>query len=758
GRKHGFATGKAVENPTAAAAREARSAVGRERGLFAAVCELALASFRAPAGGGPTWADYGLPEDCQRSAMEVLATLIEKHPENQAFLAACKVRGAPISVTVHGQKQLISSEPRNAVDVFLELWLAASSAMDEGLLTSVDGEGVGKTSSIAAEVCVCVCVAALDRALDAFLIGNTSWCETVLTGVSVAHATTARLSSGGEARLPASFPGPSRSSSGGRGDDPASAAGDGGPTAVVGGVTAMSVAMKRGLLCVQPSSSSSSSASSSSGPASTPLRERVNSGGGDSGAEREGDDEPLAAALRLRLLRRVLQAGGADARALAASVGLPTEGSRRQAAREQAHQDGREKAMQQGSGGSAQGALSPDELEGTLGEGPSWEDGELDGKAARERERGGGREGRIRCGPPLTPALEVAVRLLADGYKCAVMLQTSGPDPVNSDNQSPPSDLTHYLISLGELVVTWLSPEGVGPALSQRLLASGSTWALLRTIGRAFRPDLSPRRVKSRPENRRHRDVAHDLATDSSPASPSAASCAAAAASASRLSDDPSFAYLHALVAVIVGSFMSAGRESLASGTLSGGIGKHVGVFEFCRILDAASDWVSFAWPSPAGSIGVAGEGERTSPVPAFWALAGDCVFSGGVVEIARAAQAAMIEQIVAGVGGAVPAEATADERTLLSSASEQGGIVGRFSTEDDGGGRGQGAGVHEDVDGTGSRGALGELLRRQQARIEELERRLLPPERAEAAAAAVARDGAAANAAEGCEHPTLTI
>ncbi|CAN0486808.1 unnamed protein product, partial [Ectocarpus sp. 8 AP-2014] len=41
------------------------------------------------------------------------------------------------------------------------------------------------------------------------------------------------------------------------------------------------------------------------------------------------------------------------------------------------------------------------------------------------------------------------------------------------------------LISLGELVLTWLSlapVEGVGPALSRRLLASGSSWTLLRTF------------------------------------------------------------------------------------------------------------------------------------------------------------------------------------------------------------------------------------------------------------------------------------
>lgn len=58
------------------------------------------------------------------------------------------------------------------------------------------------------------------------------------------------------------------------------------------------------------------------------------------------------------------------------------------------------------------------------------------------------------------------------------------------DEGAYPSDLSHYLISLGELLVTWLSPQGVGAALSRRLLASGSSWSLLRTIGRAFRPEL----------------------------------------------------------------------------------------------------------------------------------------------------------------------------------------------------------------------------------------------------------------------------
>lgn len=59
---------------------------------------------------------------------------------------------------------------------------------------------------------------------------------------------------------------------------------------------------------------------------------------------------------------------------------------------------------------------------------------------------------------------------------------------MNGDPQStsPPVDLTRYLISLGELLVAWVSPPGAGSAFSNRLLASGANWALLRTFGRAL--------------------------------------------------------------------------------------------------------------------------------------------------------------------------------------------------------------------------------------------------------------------------------
>lgn len=58
---------------------------------------------------------------------------------------------------------------------------------------------------------------------------------------------------------------------------------------------------------------------------------------------------------------------------------------------------------------------------------------------------------------------------------------------------SPPTDLLRYLISLGELLVTWISPLGVGVSLSRRLFASGANWALLRTLGKALRPGPVPK-------------------------------------------------------------------------------------------------------------------------------------------------------------------------------------------------------------------------------------------------------------------------
>lgn len=83
GDKHGLSAGVGAAATAAAAGEEVLSAVGREQGLLEAVCDLALASPLAPAGGGPTWSEYGLPADCQRSAMEVLAVLVARHSANQ---------------------------------------------------------------------------------------------------------------------------------------------------------------------------------------------------------------------------------------------------------------------------------------------------------------------------------------------------------------------------------------------------------------------------------------------------------------------------------------------------------------------------------------------------------------------------------------------------------------------------------------------------------------------------------------------------
>lgn len=304
----------------------------------------------------------------------------------------------------------------------------------------------------------------LDRALDAFLTGNTRWCEAVFAGVSATHASAAKLSGGypdssptqthhrggpasapttrgsniisssnsrggGEATAPSSNKSDGNSSrhAGGRSStaNGNSSGEDGG--VVVGGIAAMSAVVKSALLCVR---SNSSSPSSSSGPASSPGGSDANgssgSGGGSGGRGgggrgHEGED-PLAAALCLRLFRRVLQAGGADARAIAASVGVPTEGAKRRG--EEAAAKVRREPSMQDAGGDGSGQEGPHRDDGgPVAMGRSCEDGEGGGGEASEGGVNGGGRGRVRCGPPLVPALEVAVRLLADGYSVAVMLQ-----------------------------------------------------------------------------------------------------------------------------------------------------------------------------------------------------------------------------------------------------------------------------------------------------------------------------------------------
>lgn len=67
---------------------DVRSAVGRAPGLLESICELALSGKPRPfdgAGGGgpPTWAEYGLPVECQRAAMHVLVAMMDGHAVNQ---------------------------------------------------------------------------------------------------------------------------------------------------------------------------------------------------------------------------------------------------------------------------------------------------------------------------------------------------------------------------------------------------------------------------------------------------------------------------------------------------------------------------------------------------------------------------------------------------------------------------------------------------------------------------------------------------
>lgn len=57
-----------------------------------------------------------------------------------------------MAVTVHGQKQFVSAEPRNVVDVLLELWLAASSSRDGVAAGGGDAKNDGKGMDVTTEV------------------------------------------------------------------------------------------------------------------------------------------------------------------------------------------------------------------------------------------------------------------------------------------------------------------------------------------------------------------------------------------------------------------------------------------------------------------------------------------------------------------------------------------------------------------------------------------------------------------------------
>lgn len=239
----------------------------------------------------------------------------------------------------------------------------------------------------------------LDRTLDAFLTGNIEWCKSVLAGVAAKHASAARLGDASRSSPPASTGNPSSAP---RSNDDDSVANGTSKEQDVGGVAVMSTVAKIGLLCVR--------ASSSAAPQSSKRGETEPNG---------GEDDPLAAALRLRLLRRVLQAGGPDARAIAAGVGVPTGAASVRRGGE---------PVRESSAGEGNGREEPSGVEGPIEEEEQRGDGERGGGGGggSDGSGGGGSGRRIRCGPPLTPALEVAMRLLADGYKCAVTRQVRG--------------------------------------------------------------------------------------------------------------------------------------------------------------------------------------------------------------------------------------------------------------------------------------------------------------------------------------------
>lgn len=42
----------------------------------------------------------------------------------------CKIRGAPISVSVHGRREFVNGKPRSALNTLFGLWLAAAKGME----------------------------------------------------------------------------------------------------------------------------------------------------------------------------------------------------------------------------------------------------------------------------------------------------------------------------------------------------------------------------------------------------------------------------------------------------------------------------------------------------------------------------------------------------------------------------------------------------------------------------------------------------
>ena len=296
-------------------------------------------------------------------------------------------------------------------------------------------------------------VSILDRLLDSFLLGNTPWCTSVLVGVASVHAATASVGDEGK-KSPPRAPTPTPPASAGTTRPPRSggssgggSGGSGGGVVVVdddgylaGGVIAMSDVIRRGLLGLAASGSNRGAASKADGRqrASSSLGGRSGGGGGSNDSTGGGggggggsdvgdggvsgdDDDPMAAALSLHLLRRMLQAGGADTRAVAASVGIPTEGARKRGEKKVRWQP----PLQMGRKGDGRMALYGDDPENSTAEGGAWAEGDEEGEGggADQGGRVGDADGGVRLAPPLTPALEVAVRLLADGYNVAISLQ-----------------------------------------------------------------------------------------------------------------------------------------------------------------------------------------------------------------------------------------------------------------------------------------------------------------------------------------------
>lgn len=300
----------------------------------------------------------------------------------------------------------------------------------------------------------------LDRALDAFLRRNVSWCVAVMTGVATLHASRARQGDGSGTSPPTPTADSDEAwtlnggADGSQTRNPTMQSEDDRSSTLVGGVPAMSHVVRRGLLAIHtPVSTAVTTAeargrrhnssgdviksrhaarmegeSRSMSAGNGAVAENSASGNGASSSNSSGgeEDNPIASSLSLRLLRRVLQAGGGEARALASGIGVATEGAGKR---------GREARARRGSGmqmgvaaGDNEGGYYDDFgtpiLEGR-GSGEGDEAGE-DGYGAWGAEGGdvgGYEEGGVTCGPPLTPALEVAVRLFADGYNVAVTMQ-----------------------------------------------------------------------------------------------------------------------------------------------------------------------------------------------------------------------------------------------------------------------------------------------------------------------------------------------